>query len=218
MQTRIATMQEVFSKRAEQERLLRWKHKGFDLVYNWVMAVSMLTILILLAVWAVQIHIDRKASGLVAVAMADYQAEQQADIDRQEAAALAQRQTEEYRMQQEAAAVAKAFYGIRNFVDRYGYSAKDFETYARCMFNRADAGSGRLSEVIAQEGQFLAYSDNNPVLDEYYDMALSFVREWHEETTKPVDTSYQFAELTPQGIYLTNVFNADGYARRWRAA
>ena len=113
--------------------------------------------------------------------------------------------------------MAKAFWGIRNFVEKYHYSENDFRTYARCMFNRADAGSGRLVEVIAQEGQFLAFSDSNPVLDEYYELALKLVREWHEEETKPIDSSYQFAELTPRGIFLTNVFGADGYARRWQA-
>jgi predicted nuclease of restriction endonuclease-like (RecB) superfamily len=108
------------------------------------------------------------------------------------------------------------------FLDMLGlpdfYSEKDLETYARCMFNRADAGSGRLTEVIAQEGQFVGYSDANTVLDDDYNLALKLIRAWHEEQTKPCDLSYQFAELTPQGIFLKNDFNADGYARRWRAA
>lgn len=211
------TLREVLAEQAQTERTLRWKHKGFDLWYNWAIAILVILMWVAIAKWGMDIRAERKGAEMVATAQAAWEAEQTAAAEQAEAEALAVRQSQEFVMKQEAEAMAKAFFGIRNFVEKYHYSEKDFETYARCMFNRADAGSGRLTEVIAQEGQFLAYSDNNTVLSEYYDMAYRFVQAWHEETSKPCDTSYQFAELTPSGIYLTNVFGADGYARRWQA-
>ena len=145
------------------------------------------------------------------------EAQRQAEAEAEAAELAALKASEDYIIGQEATELAKAFYGIRLFVDKYGYTEKDFETYARCIFNRADAGNGNLIEVIRREGQFLGYSEQNPVIDEYYEMALKFVQQWHSETTKPVDASYQFAELTESGIWLKNDINADGYARRWRA-
>ena len=85
------------------------------------------------------------------------------------------------------------------------------------MFNRAEA-SGDLIGVVSAKDQFVGYSDGNTVLTENYDLALKLVEQWHNETTKPCDSSFQFAELTPDGIWLKQDIRADGYARRWRAA
>ena len=209
---------EIFEERAEAERQLRFRHPGFDFAYNWIVAITALALMVAAVVWAVQIHRDRRDAELVAQAYAAWTAEAEATAQAAQAEAEAVAQSQEVVMAREATALAKAFYGIRLFVEKYGYSEKDLETYARCMFNRADAGSGRLTEVIAQEGQFVGYSDANTVLDDDYNLALKLIRAWHEEQTKPCDLSYQFAELTPQGIFLKADINADGYARRWRAA
>lgn len=209
---------EIFEERAEAERQLRFRHPGFDFTYNWIVAITALALMVAAVVWAVQIHRDHRDAELVAQAYAAWTAEAEATAQAEAAEAEAIAKSQEVVMSQEATALAKAFYGIRLFTEKYGYSEKDYETYARCMFNRADAGSGRLVEVISQEGQFVGYSDSNTVLDDDYNLALKLIRAWHEEQTKPCDLSYQFAELTPQGIYLKNDINADGYARRWRAA
>ena len=98
------------------------------------------------------------------------------------------------------------------------YEDADFWTYYRSAFNRADATGKSLHEVLSQEGQYLGYSENNVMLEKYRKVAEEAVREWHSESSKPCDLSYQFAELTPSGIWLKADLNADGYARRWRAA
>lgn len=121
-------------------------------------------------------------------------------------------------IEREAQDVAKAFYGIRLFVDKYHYADKDLKTYARCMFNRVDAGNGvnDLHVIVSTPEQFLGYYETSPVLDEFYTVAKEAVAEWHAETVKPCDLTYRYAELTESGIYLTNEFGADGYARRWQ--
>ena len=93
-------------------------------------------------------------------------------------------------------------------------SVQDEEDY------RVDVGNGinSLETVVSREDQFLGYSDGNPVLDNYYQLAKQFVTDWHNEDVKPCDFSYQWAELTDKGIFLVNEFGADGYARRWQAS
>ena len=134
-----------------------------------------------------------------------------------EAAERALLESEEHIMTEEAKVVAKAFYGIRRFVEKYGYTQSDLETYARCMFNRADATGQTLEAVVSKKDQFLGYSENNQLVKEYYDFAIKFVNEWHNEEVKPCDISYQFAELEDDGIWLVKNFNADGKERRWQA-
>ena len=79
------------------------------------------------------------------------------------------------------------------------------------------AEGGDLITEISKPEQFTGYSDANPVLAEYKNLAQRLVEEWHSETIKPCDVSFRFAELTPNGIYLKQDLHADGYARRWHA-
>lgn len=201
---------EVFSAREETERHLRWKHPGFDVYYNWLIGILIIALMWATFIWALQIYTNQKAESIATAAIAEQQAAQEAE-------AAAAKQSEDYILSQEATEVAKALYGIHLFIDKYGYSEKDLITYVRCMTNRAEASGCSLQEVIRTEGQFLGYYEKNAVLDEFYDLALRLVTAWHSETTKPCDVSYQFAELQPDGIYLRNRFEADGYARRWQA-
>lgn len=215
--TKTETLQQVFAEQEERESLLRWRHPGFDVVYNWIVVLTVIAMAIAAFLWYTDIRARRQGEDMVATAQAAWQAEQEAATQAEAEAQKQIRLSQEYVIDQEATALAKMFYGIRNFQEKYGYSETDFETYARCAFNRAEA-SGDLISVIFAKDQFIACDENNTVIDEYKRMAVKFVTEWHNETTKPVDVSYQFAELTPDGIWLKNDFHADGYARRWRAS
>ena len=208
-------MNDYFKKQAEIETTLCFRHPWFNLFYNWLIVALVITLFASFGWVGVQIHTQRLADEILERTLAEMDRENAEMIAAAEAREAELKASQEYIMEQEAQAVAKAFYGIKNFVEKYHYSSEDLATYARCMFNRAE--NADLQEVIATKDQFLGYSDNNPVLSEYYNAAMEFVREWHEETIKPCDVSFQFAELTPNGIYLRNEFKADGYARRWHA-
>ena len=218
METKIATLNQVLADQREEERLLNWKYPWFNIVINYVIAAIAFLLIVSLTIWGLNVRTQRKAEAMTAQAMAAWQSEQDAALEAEAAELAAVRASQEYVMEQEATALAKAFYGIRLFVDKYHYSEEDFRTYARCIFNRAEKGSGDLVSVVSTPEQFVGYHDNNPVLAEDYNLALKFVQEWHEETLKPCDISYQFAELTPNGIWLKADLHADGYARRWRSA
>lgn len=202
------------------DEIQRLDHK-----HPWVLpltrAFAILMVILLIASlvsWALDIRTNRIAEAFAATALADYQANQDAKAKEIAAQAEAALKTEEAIIDKEAKDGAKAIYGIRNFIDKYGYSERDIRTYIRCMCDRVDFGGGvnDFNSIVAQEAQFLGYSENNPVLTEYYDIVREEIWTWHHETSKPWDVSYRFAELTPQGIYLTNEFGVDGYARRVR--
>ena len=212
METMLSTWKEVFEDRAEQERLLRWKHPGYDFIYNWLVAAVMLAVIIGLIVWGIQIGLERRdernmETGRQEIIARQLEAEQSAaaEAERQAQAleALKERLTE---------IVARAIWGIRNFIEKYHYSEADIETYIWSAFNRADARGQDLSEVFGEEGQYIAYSDKNTVLPEYREMARRFVDKWLDEE-RPCDPSYQYAELLPQGIFLFITENG----RRWHA-
>ena len=215
----IKLWEEVFEEQQHKEEMMLFRHPWVNLYYNYVIAALIVALFIGFTGWAINIHSDRKAATLAAEAEAQYQAEQQAAEEARLQAIAEKEAAEEALISKEIESVAKMFYGIRRFEDKYRYSEKDFETYARCAFNRYDFNHGLvdLTTIISQPEQFLGYADNNPILKQYKDMAEKFVRSWHEESYRPCSAEYRWAELTENGIFLTNEFGADGYSRRWHA-
>lgn len=214
--SRISTFQEVLNDRKKEERLLAWRHKWVNLFFNWIIFGLMIAVFVSCVFWGIDIHTDHRAAALTATALADYQAEQRAVEEARLAELKAAQESEEAIIKREATDGAKMIYGIRKFIEKYGYDERDLRTYIRCAIDRVDFGNGinDFHAVVSQEGQFLAYSENNPVLDEYYQVAYTEIQAWHNESTKPWDTSFRFAELTETGIFLTSEFGVDGYARR----
>lgn len=211
-------MEEILEMHRQQEADMNFRHKWFNVFYNYVIAVCVVALFISFFAWGIDIHTKKQAEAMTAALLAEMDAEHEAMMAEAEAAERALLESEEHIMTEEAKVVAKAFYGIRRFVEKYGYTQSDLETYARCMFNRADATGQSLEAVVSKKDQFLGYSENNQLVKEYYDFAIKFVNEWHNEEVKPCDISYQFAELEDDGIWLVRTFNADGKERRWQAS
>ena len=209
------TLQEIFREQAELEAWLDRKHPWVQILTNWIILCLVIALGISFIIWGLDIRArhmaDRMASEMFA-AMDEEHAEMMAAAEAQEAERKA---SMEYIIDQEATAVAKAFWGIDKFVEKYRYSESDLETYARCMFNRAE--NGNLIDEISKPEQFVGYNEQNQVIANYKQLAVKLVTEWHNETVKPCDTSFVFAELTPSGIFLKQDLHADGYARRWHA-
>ena len=210
-------MNDYFKKQAEIETTMCFRHPWFNMAYNYLVAVCILVLFASFVWWGIDIHTRRQAEAMTAAVLAQMDAEHEQMIAAAEAEQAAIKASEEHIMTEEAKVIAKAFYGIRNFVDKYGYTTTDLETYARCIFNRADATGQSIEEVVSKKDQFLGYAEGNQLVKEYYDQAIRFVNDWHNEEVKPCDSSYQWAELNEDGIWLRNSFKADGYARRWHA-
>lgn len=212
MENMLSTWKEVFEDRAEQERLLRWKHPGYDFIYNWLVAAVMLAVILGLIVWGIQVGLERRdernmETGRQEIIARQLEAEQSA-------AAEAERQAQALEAKRAAYIdiVARAIYGIRNFIEKYHYSEADIETYIWSAYNRAVARGMDLAEVFAEEGQYIAYSSSNTILPEYREMAERIVDKLMSGE-HPCDTAYQYAELIPQGIFLFITENG----RRWHA-
>ena len=198
-------LQEIFKAQEEREELLRFRNPSVSFWYNWFVALVVVALFGSFFWWGMDIQTRHKAEAMTAELLAEMDAENEYMLQAAEAEA-AERQAQNERQQiSEAQAVARAFFGIRNFVTKYGYDNSDLETYARCMFNRADARGKTLTEIVAEKDQFTAYSDNNTLVKEYYDLALQFVAAWHAEDAHPCDVQkFQNAALTEYGIYLVD--------------
>lgn len=211
------SLREVFRERDEKEAELEYRHPWVPIITRWIIALLLAVLLIASFIYWVGATIERKAEVKTTEAKAVWDAEQeakeQAEAERQAAIAASEAET----IKAEVEYCSKALYGIRRFFEKYGYSELDGITYLRSAFNRADATGKSLHDVLS-DGQYLAYDESNQVLKEYEQISKKAVQEWHEETVKPCDLDYQFAELTDRGVYLVTDPNADGYARRWRAS
>lgn len=208
----------ILEEKEAEIRRLDQKHPWVQILCRWTCAALCIVLVLGLIGWGIDIHTNRIAETFAATALADYQADQDAKAAELAAQAEAERRSEQVIMAKEAQDGARAIYGIRNFIDKYGYSKEDLKTYIRCILDRIDFGGGvnDFHAIVSQAEQFLGYSDKNPVLEEYYKIAMEEIAIWHHEESKPWDVSYRFAELTSKGIYLTDTFGADGYARRVR--
>ena len=211
-QTRWETLLEVFAERAEAEREMRWRCPGFDLVYNWIVGIAALAVLIGLCVWGAQIGIERRDEKIREAGRAEVYAQQaaaeQATADEESKAAEALA----VQIDRESDALARLFFGIRNFQSLYGYSVEDLKTYAQSAFNRADARGQDLLAVIFEEGQYTACSRHNDITTEFKELGRQLAEAWHNGELK-CDTAFQYAELTPYGIYLRKGYGED----RWHA-
>lgn len=150
---------------------------------------------------------------------AQYRGQMQMYLDEQEQQRMAKSivtgdESRAAAMKADAKEVAKALYGIRNFISVYHYTETDLRTYARCIFNRSESKGVSVHEIVSAKDQFIGYSEDNPVMDEYYNLALKFVDRWYYEETKPMSADYQWAELTPDGVFLVNEYGASGYVKR----
>ena len=210
-------MEEILLAYEQMEHDMEFRHKWVPLFYNWVIALLVVILFGSFVWWGLDIHSRHMADEMLATTLAEMDAEHEQMLAAAEAEQAAIKASEEHIMTEEAKVIAKAFYGIRNFVEKYGYTTEDLETYARCIFNRADATGQSIEEVVSKKDQFLGYAEGNQLVKEYYDQAIRFVNDWHNEEVKPCDSSYQWAELNEDGIWLRNSFKADGYARRWHA-
>ena len=196
---------QIFKEQEEREELLRFRNPSASFWYNWFVALVVVALFGSFVWWGMDIQTRHKAEAMTAELLAQMDAENEYMLAAAEAEA-AERQAQNERQQiSEAQAVARAIFGIRNFIEKYNYTNSDLETYARCIFDRVDARGKSVEEIVAEKGQFVAYSDNNTLVKEYYDLALQFVQAWHNEDAAPCDYyKFQTAVLTEYGIYLVD--------------
>ena len=202
----LAVVQSILKQQAEEERRLNQKYPWYGILMNWLVVLVVTVGLIVYGVQVINARTEARAASLAATAFAEYQAEQDA-LEQERLQALAAEQNG-----REAIRKAQLFYGIRNFEKKYGYDRDDLYTLARCVFNRVENPNypNTVKGVIEQESQWIGYSDDNPMLGNYYQIAYKALEEWEYEETKPVGTDFVWAEFDENGIWLKNEFDTSG--------
>ena len=116
------------------------------------------------------------------------------------------------RRERQAQALARVLYGVRD------NSSDDLRTYCWCVFNRVDSPEypDTLEDVIAQPSQWMRYSEENPVLENLYQIAAAELDAWENGTTRPVAAEYVFMTWSPQEIVLRNSWENTSRTRYWR--
>ncbi len=112
--------------------------------------------------------------------------------------------------------LAKVLYGIRD------NNESDLITACWCVFNRVDIKSGEyaylktLEDVISQPEQWMGYSEENPVLENLYQIAYSQLEIWLNEGHRPVSSDYVFLVWSPNKIYLKTALEDNKSTKTWR--
>lgn len=111
--------------------------------------------------------------------------------------------------------LAKVLYGFKN------NDKSDLITACWCVFNRVDIKTGEyayltsLEDVIAQPEQWMGYSDENPVIEDLYQIAYAQLEIWLSGGHRPVSSEYVFLVWSPGEIYLKTSLTGKNDTRTW---
>ncbi len=113
-------------------------------------------------------------------------------------------------IQREAQAMARVLYGTALHNSREAQKAVCW-----CIINRTESTlfPNSIEEVCSQPVQWMGYSDDNPVTQELYDVALEVVQTWHDGGIRMFSKEYLFLTWAEHEIILRTTFNESGNTR-----
>lgn len=113
----------------------------------------------------------------------------------------------------EAEYIAKVIYGTAR-----NHSDSDKKAVVWCILNRVEhyAHPNTISEVCEQPKQWMGYSNDNPVLDENYELALTELKIWNSGGHRPIDNDYIYLSWSSKEILLRNTFEENRDTKYWR--
>ena len=113
-------------------------------------------------------------------------------------------------IEEQAKIVTKVLYPMRN--------NREAGLHLACwaVFNRVDhlRYSDDLLSVCSADQAFMGWSENNPVLEDLYNIALEEVARWHSGV-RPMDTGYVYLYWTPNEIYLFDDYGHKLFESDW---
>lgn len=210
------TLQLIFEEHARQEEWLRERNPSFSFWYNWFIAGLVVLLFAGFVKWGIDIHTNNAAEQAKADLIAAMDAEQEQMLLAAQQEEEEQKKADEELQILEAQAIARAWFGIRNFTEKFHYTNSDLLTYARCITNRAEATGKSIEEVLDEPNQFIAYSDKNNLETGLYDLAIQFIADWHAGSLQPCDAKFKYAALEKTGIWLVDDPKKD-VPERWHA-
>lgn len=113
----------------------------------------------------------------------------------------------------EAEYIAKVLYGTA-----INHADSDKRAVVWCILNRVEHYShpNTIAEVCKQPKQWMGYSDNNPVLDELYDLALEELKTWYSGGHRPMSNEYIYLSWSSKEILLRDTFEENRDTNYWR--
>lgn len=121
--------------------------------------------------------------------------------------------TSKSEIEKEAEFIAKVLYGTAA-----SHNSICQRTAVWCILNRVDHNSfpDSVQEVCQQPSQWIGYSDDNPILDSLYEIAMAELTIWHNGR-RPVNEDYVYMSWTSNDIQLRNTYKQTNNTRYWQA-
>lgn len=112
----------------------------------------------------------------------------------------------------EAEYIAKVLYGAAK-----DNNERDQRTVVWCILNRVDnpAYPNTVKGVCEQASQWMGYSNNNPVLTSFYNIAMKELEVWHSGY-RPVSTDYVYMYWSSKEIVLRNTYEKEPNTKYWQ--
>lgn len=116
-------------------------------------------------------------------------------------------------IEREAEYVAKVIYGTAR-----NHSDADKKAVVWCILNRVEhyAHPNTVAEVCEQPKQWMGYSNDNPVLDDNYELALTELKTWYTGGHRPMSNEYIYLSWSSKEILLRNTFEENRATNYWR--
>ena len=108
--------------------------------------------------------------------------------------------------------LARMLYAYRN------NSERDLRTAIWCALNRTDSPGfpNSVKEVCQQPSQWMGYSDDNPILENLYEIAIKELETWHNNY-RPVNRDYVYLSWSSKEIVLRDTYEKGPNTRYWQA-
>lgn len=116
-------------------------------------------------------------------------------------------------IEREAEFIAKVIYGTaRNHAD------SDRKAVVWCILNRVEHHShpDTVETVCEQPKQWMGYSVDNPVLDDFYNLALNELKTWYSGGHRPMSNDYIYLSWSSKEILLRDTFEENRNTNYWR--
>lgn len=120
--------------------------------------------------------------------------------------------TPEELLKQEGEFLARMLYAYRN------NSERDLRTAIWCALNRVDSIGypNSVKEVCQQPSQWMGYSDDNPILNNLYEIAIKELETWHSGY-RPVGIEYIYMNWSTKQITLRDTWEKGNNTNYWQA-
>lgn len=116
-------------------------------------------------------------------------------------------------IEKEAECIAKVLYGMAK-----NHSYEDKKAVVWCILNRVDYRShpNTIEEVCEQPKQWIGYSNENPILSDLYDLALTELKTWHSGGHRPISSEYVYLTWSSKEIIMRDTFEENKNTHYWR--